>query len=198
MNTGTNTESNRNGSDTMSRTETTPTGPPSCDTSSVSSDDGTCTLPVSVCSSDTPDSPPESSSMSAFSEMFPESSEQPPPLKSYKLVGDNIDKNIRPRDMRIDHQGRSLHYFHTYAVQDRVDLSNVSDVQMSPDLSTTNLLELLPTFADHETLMQNFAILTARVIKKHMPFFAAYGKPVESHIQHACSSEMSLQSKVVC
>ena len=81
VNTGTNAESNRNSSDTMSRTETTPTGPPSCDTSSVSSDDGTCTLPVSVCSSDTPDSPPESSSMSSFSEMFPESSEQPPPLK---------------------------------------------------------------------------------------------------------------------
>ena len=55
------------------------------------------------------------------------------------MVGDNIDKNIRPRDMRTDHQGRSLHYFHTYAVQDRVDLSNVSDVQMSPDLSTTHL-----------------------------------------------------------
>ena len=122
---------------------------------------------------------------------------QPPPLKSFKLVGDNIDKNIRPRDMRTDHQGKSLHYYHTYAVQDRVDLSGVSDVPMSPDLSTTNLFDLLPTRADHEVLLQNFSILMARVLKKNMPFFTTYGQKVESHIEHPCSQQMSQKSEVV-
>lgn len=122
---------------------------------------------------------------------------QPPPLQSFKLVGDNIDKNVRPRDMRTDHQGKSLHYFHTYAVRDHVDLSDVSDVPMSPDLSTINLFDLLPTSADHEVLLQNFALLMAHVLKKHMPFFATYGQQVESHIQHACSQQMSQKSEVV-
>ena len=95
---------------------------------------------------------------------------QPPPLKSFKLVGDNIDKNIHPRDIRTDHQGKSLHYFHTYAVQEHVD-SGVSDLPLSSDLSTTNLFDLLPTRADHEVLLQNFSIVMARVLKKNMPLF---------------------------
>ena len=33
----------------------------------------------------------------------------PPAMKTYRLVGDNIDKQVCPRDMRSDHQTRSLH-----------------------------------------------------------------------------------------
>ncbi len=43
-------------------------------------------------------------------------------LTTFKIVGDNIDKNVKPRDMRSDYQTRSLHYFHAYAVRDRLNL----------------------------------------------------------------------------
>ncbi len=33
----------------------------------------------------------------------------------FKLVGDNIDKNVRPSLQRLTHQTRSLHHFHSYA-----------------------------------------------------------------------------------
>lgn len=39
-------------------------------------------------------------------------------LNTFKLVGDNIDKEVQPREMHSDYQSRSLHYFHTYAVKD--------------------------------------------------------------------------------
>ena len=45
-------------------------------------------------------------------------------FKTFKLVGDNIDKNINPQDVRLDSQTVSLHYFHSYAVRDRIDMSN--------------------------------------------------------------------------
>lgn len=45
-----------------------------------------------------------------------QSSDMPSQRPTYKLVGDNIDKSVKPREMRIDHQTHSLHYFHTYAV----------------------------------------------------------------------------------
>ena len=51
-----------------------------------------------------------------------------PPWDGFKLVGDNIDKNIRPSDQRFHRQTRSLHYFHLYAVRDRVNFSNTTDV----------------------------------------------------------------------
>ena len=50
-----------------------------------------------------------------------------PTWDGFKLVGDNIDKNIRPSEQRIDRQTRSLHYFHSFAVRDRVNFSNTSD-----------------------------------------------------------------------
>ena len=38
-------------------------------------------------------------------------------MLTYKVVGDNIDKEVRPRQMRSDHQTRSLHYFHIYETE---------------------------------------------------------------------------------
>ena len=45
---------------------------------------------------------------------------------TYIIVGDNIDKNVTPRDMRVGNQVKSLHYFHSYAVQDQVKLGSLS------------------------------------------------------------------------
>lgn len=38
-------------------------------------------------------------------------------------VYDNIDKNFRPSFQRKDWQTKSMHYFHAYAVADRLNLS---------------------------------------------------------------------------
>lgn len=120
-----------------------------------------------------------------------------PSLKSYKLVGDNIDKEVRPRDMRSDHQTRSLHYFHTYGVRDRVDLSDVSDKHPMPELSSLRLTDLLPNATDEKNLLANFSILVGRVLKKRMPFFSTYAKGMCRHIQHEFYTEMSQKSGIV-
>ena len=46
----------------------------------------------------------------------------------FKIVGDNFDKNFSQTYQRIDYQTVSRHYFHMYAVKDRVDLSELSDI----------------------------------------------------------------------
>ena len=55
-------------------------------------------------------------------------------LPTYKLVGDNIDKRVVPRDMRSDNQTKTLHYFHVYGVLDRIDLTNEADDPALPDI----------------------------------------------------------------
>ena len=47
--------------------------------------------------------------------------------KSYKEVGDNLDKNIKPNFQRISHQTKSVYYFHTFAVRDQIDFSDLSE-----------------------------------------------------------------------
>ncbi len=49
------------------------------------------------------------------------------PWCGFKIVGDNIDKNVRPSHQRLDRQTQSLHHFHSFAVRDRINMSTFSD-----------------------------------------------------------------------
>ena len=51
------------------------------------------------------------------------------PVRGYVIVGDNIDKRVNPREMRVDRQVQSLHYFHTYAVKNRCDSTHSDDLK---------------------------------------------------------------------
>ena len=57
----------------------------------------------------------------------------------YKLVLDNIDKNIKPRYMHSDSQTLSLHYAQMYGVKDRIDYSTFS----SQKHTETNIYSIL-------------------------------------------------------
>ena len=78
----------------------------------------------------------------------------------FKLVKDNLDKNVRPSNQRIDHQTKSYHYCHAFAVKDRVNLSSCSDIR--PDSLQIDPFCLLPTADDLEQLKKNFVILVSR------------------------------------
>ena len=122
------------------------------------------------------------SSSSQFSDIFgTDVSAAPTPssLTTYKIVGDNIDKNIKPRDMRSDHQTKSLHYFHLYAVRDRIDLSKYEDNPSLPDIAPINTDQLLPSEEEAQNLRSHFAMNIARVLKKHMKFFKQFGSGLE-------------------
>ena len=127
----------------------------------------------------------------------------PPPTslsspKSFKIVGDNLDKHVQPHDMRSDYQARSLQFFHSYGVQDRICLEGLSESKPTIDASDINFSDLLPTPTDDVVIKENMAVMVARVLKKNMPFFSEYGKGVERHIIHSKYFEMSKKSKVVC
>ena len=53
---------------------------------------------------------------------------QPFTSYQYKIVGNNIDKNIRASFQRLDHQTKLLHYFYSFAVKDHIDFSTLSEV----------------------------------------------------------------------
>ena len=78
----------------------------------------------------------------------------------FKIVGDNVDKNIHRAYQRLDMQTQSLHYFHCYAVRDRVNLSAYSDSpRHNPDVDPVTLLPLL---SDMATVQHDCEILVAR------------------------------------
>eukprot|EP00731_Ephydatia_muelleri_P034686 Em0072g4a len=115
----------------------------------------------------------------------------------FRIVGDNIDKTVRPRDMRHNHQSTSLHYFHSYAVKDRVD---VSDLSPEVPLVTSKEIDVnlfLPSPEDCQSLEANFCTLMMRILVKHIPGISHLSSVVLQHIPHPYSVAMSKKSEVV-
>ena len=78
----------------------------------------------------------------------------------YKIVGDNIDKNIRASFQRIVHQTKSVHYFHTFAAKDRIEFSNLSE--SVPHDIKVNLTTLLPGSTDLATFLNDLQVIVSR------------------------------------
>ena len=108
---------------------------------------------------------------------------------------------MKPRYRRIDQMTESLHFFHYYAVQDRIDLCGFPD-EPNPCLqiptSEWNIDTLLPSSADKQAIMHNFGVLVARVLVEEIPYFGmTFEGVVTKHIEHEYMEAMSKKSKTV-
>lgn len=122
---------------------------------------------------------------------------RPLDLPTYKLVGDNVDKSITPRQETSESHKQSLHYFHTYAVKDRCSSSHLSDSPPAVDVKNADVSIVLPPDTDCDTILDNMSILFARVVRKRFNFFKDNVQPVVKHIPHCYSEKMKDKSEVV-
>ena len=81
--------------------------------------------------------------------------------KGFKVVGDNLDKNIKPSFKRFANKTNSLHYFHHYALLDRVDFSGYSEYIPNDSI---NLKTLLISRSDVAKLESDAIILFSRLV----------------------------------
>lgn len=79
----------------------------------------------------------------------------------FKLVGDNVDKNFHSSFHRIHMKATSIHYFHFYAVRDRIDCSSLSDAPRSDPIDVTRLLVNLTDVAQ---LNNDAIVLISRLV----------------------------------
>ena len=121
-------------------------------------------------------------------------------VPTFKLCGDNIDKSVKRRYMRCDKGNHSLHYFHSYAALDRIDLSGLSDEILPGCLPDPEKIasSLLPSVLDDTILKQKFSVLISRILARHFSFFTfTFDDAVRWHIKHKFSNEMSRKSTTV-
>lgn len=132
---------------------------------------------------------------------IPQAPVVPAQISGFKLVGDNIDFGIKARYMRSNqYSNHSRHYFHSFAVQNRIDLSDYSDTYPHSclDQPKRRAESLLPSSADDAAILNNIATLVSRVLAEHMPFFKQTFEDVTNwHIKHKYYEEMSSKSVVV-
>jgi hypothetical protein len=116
----------------------------------------------------------------------------------YILQGDNYDTTVHARDMRMDNQNKSLHYFNTYAVKDRPDFYKLDSghTATSKDIKCAPTSTFLPTMEDCKNIRDDYVIV-AKVLVDHLTFLHPLKKCVPSHVVHKYSSEMSKKSEIV-
>ena len=114
----------------------------------------------------------------------------------YKVVGDNIDKNVKPRYLRINKRTQSLHYFNSYAVKDHIKVSCQQDTP-SCDRLVLNKSVILPDREDNVHFFNNCVVLVSRILVDYIPFFGVFKEVVTRHIEHDQSEAMQHKSTVV-
>ncbi len=120
----------------------------------------------------------------------------------FHLCGDNIDKNIKQRYFRTDKPSgtKSLHYFHYYAVKDRIDFSGMGEEPFKcsqADLKQV-ALSLLPTYEDDTALQENICTMISRVLCNNIPYFKqSFDGAIDWHIEHKYYHELSQPSEWV-
>ena len=90
----------------------------------------------------------------------------------YHVCGDNIDKGIKSRYMRVGKD--KPQDFHSYAVADRLDFTSLSDQVIPTRRSDVKqiALSLLPTTEDDQALRHNIiCVLMSRILYQHCDFF---------------------------
>ena len=99
----------------------------------------------------------------------------------FKVVGDNLDKNIRPTFQRFENKTKSMHCFHMYAVKDRVDFLASSDSK--PRSCTVEVKKLMINKSDVEHMKKDAEVLIARYVKYALVIVYIYNNVV---VQNSC------------
>ena len=108
------------------------------------------------------------------------------------------DNGVKQRHMRAGKANMdSIHYFHSYAVSDRIDFSHLSEEviptrQKDPQQIA---LSLLPSAEDDAEICDNISVMISLVLYNGLAFFKhSFDGVVNWHIQHGYFEQMSRKS----
>ena len=133
------------------------------------------------------------------------------PSQCYDVIfqGDNVDKNVHVRDMRVDNQNTSLHYFNLYAVKDRVPCSlrhapakerascyKIDSAKIPEELKNAPYTTFLPSVEDCKNLRDNYIHIVARVLVESFTFLEPF-KACIPPLKHKYSDHMAKKSEIV-
>ena len=77
----------------------------------------------------------------------------------------------KPISETLKRKGQSLHYYHHFGIEDRIDFFSKSEEPPSEAISLS-MDDVLPTEDDYTNILSNLAVLVCRVICEKMPRFS--------------------------
>lgn len=102
----------------------------------------------------------------------------------FKLVGDNVDLRLKPRESTISEGNKDLHYYNVMAVKNRVPGNGLNDENPKGTLDSVPWSAYLPTAQDNEDLKTEWNYLVARTISNYIPHFQWFKELIPNHLDH--------------
>ena len=111
------------------------------------------------------------------------------------LVTDNTDLAVQARHQSSSHKNKSLHWTHTFAVKNRVEVDGDLDREVpQKKVEDLEMSEILPGPEIQESLKGSLVPLVLRVLVRHFPAYRKFRSAVEHHLPHQYSVEMRNKS----
>lgn len=114
----------------------------------------------------------------------------------YRFNLDNMDFQIRVREMTQDHQNISRHFTQIMALVDRVNCEHLSDEPVGHLVNIENG-EFLPSVEDNYTLRKDMIQVVSNILVESLPSFKVFKNIYPYHFEHIYSKEMAKKSTVV-
>jgi len=116
---------------------------------------------------------------------------------SYQIVGDNVDLHQKPTHRSIERKARDHHWFHLYAVRDRISGLDLPNDASIANIATVPLQTFLPSLTECLHLREEFVVLVSQVLVSRMAYFEPLKSVVSEHIRHKHHSEVKTKSEIV-
>ena len=118
--------------------------------------------------------------------------------KGYQLVMDNVDVVVKARHPTRENYGKDYHMVQMMAVQNRVSAWHLPNSHPIATIDTIESTDFLPNTTDNNKLKRDWTILSARMIREHIPALCQMMDTLPHVIVHEHMTEMKEKSKVVC
>ena len=109
----------------------------------------------------------------------------------HRIVGDNWDLEIKARAQSTRLNNKSLHYYHMFAVADRVRGQNLPNDGAQKKLDDLRVEECLPTQDVQEKFAEDLQHILPRFLVKYLHAYSALRKAVIYHIPHTHTRQMT-------
>ena len=114
------------------------------------------------------------------------------------MCWDNTQKLVHVRESTSERQNKMLLWANAYAVQHRVDCSNLDGNNLTLKCGDIPLAAYLPSKDDLDVLQVRMETLVERIMCQHIPHFRQFYEDVVSwHIIHDHSDDARQKSKLV-
>ncbi len=109
----------------------------------------------------------------------------------YAIVFDNIDLEIKRKDMTMANQNRDEHWVNHKIVFNRVSGNQLESEPPRQEITKVPNIKFLPSAKDYKQQRHNYIVLVSRILVRYFSSFSPLKEACIQHIKHKYVKEMT-------